>query len=167
METSNDGGGGGRGGGAEREARQQLAELDKAVSSTRAAGYPLSPRWHLFALATIAPAVVAFESQAGLVRVGVVLGAVVLLVIVGVHDWRRRQVRPIRAPRSPAQLGAAFAFVLVLCLTLISLGPLASRWPPGIVAVVSYGWFLAAFWLLGRRLERAMSVGAPGGSSVA
>ncbi len=155
------------GGDAGREAREQLAELDAAVSSTREAGYPPAPRWHLFALATAGPAVVAVESQAGLVRFAAVLAAVLLFMIVGVHDWRRRQVRPMRATRSPAQLGATFVFGFVLCLTLISLGPLASRWPPGIVAVLSYGWLLVAFWILGRRLERAMSAGSTGVSSAA
>lgn len=138
------------------EAREQLAELNAAVTSARAAGFPQSPRWYWFVFATFGPMAVAVESQGGLLRYAAIVGAGVLFVIVVVHDWRRRKVRLLRPPRSPAQMSAAFAFVFVFCLTLFLIGPAVAIWPPWIVAAMSYGWLLGALWILGRRLERSI-----------
>lgn len=148
--------------GADQRAREQLAELDAAVGSTRAAAFPPSPRWYWFAFAAVAPAAVAVESQSGLLRYAAILGAAAMFAAVGAHDWHRRKVRPLRARRSTAQMRAAFLFVLVFALTLFLLRPAVSIWPSWIVAVVSYAWLVVALWGLGRRLERAM---VPGGES--
>lgn len=148
METDDDG--------AAREAREQLSELDEAVGSTRAAGFPRSPRWYWFALAAAGPAAVVVESQGGLAPYAAVVGAAVLLAIVSIHDWRRRKVRPLRTRRSPDQMRAAFVLAFVMCLTLFFVGPTTSIWPPAIVAAVSYGWLVVALSVLGGRLERAM-----------
>lgn len=136
------------------DAERQLAALDGAVDAVRRGGYPRSPNWYWIAIASVGPAVVAFETQPnGTSRFIPVLLAGCLVAAVGTHTWRRLDVRPKRSLRTRPQLVASFAFTFAFIIGLQLASALAERLDPVVAAALSYTYLVAATAFLGRRAE--------------